>query len=291
MINDFIIFTDAASDLPTELIETHGISILPMDFEIDGKSYRHYPDGRELGYSRFYQMLRSSSMAKTSQINSSKYLHCFEPVLKRGLDILYISLSSGLSSTYQSSAIAAKELMERYPERKIYCVDSRCASVGQGMLVYHAALKKYEGLDIDELKDWLVQNRDHLCHWFTVNDLNYLKRGGRLSTSAAIVGTMLSVKPILHVDKDGHLILRGKVRGRRKSLVELADHMEKFCVSPEKQTIFIGHGDCIDDAGILASMVKQRFSIKNVAVNYIGPIIGAHTGPDVMTLCFFGSEK
>lgn len=291
MINDFIIFTDAASDLPTELIETHKISVLPMDFEIDGKSYRHYPDGRELGYSEFYQMLRSGSMARTSQINSSKYLYCFEPVLKRGRDILYLSLSSGLSSTYQSSAMAAKELTEKYPGRKIYCIDSRCASVGQGMLVYHAALKKQEGLDIDELKDWVVQNRDHLCHWFTVNDLNYLKRGGRLSTSAAIVGMILSVKPILHVDKDGHLILRGKVRGRRKSLVEIVDHMEKFCVSPEKQTIFIGHGDCIDDAGILASMVEQRFALKNIAVSYIGPIIGAHTGPDVMTLCFFGSEK
>ncbi|MFZ3131797.1 MAG: DegV family protein [Desulfosporosinus sp.] len=140
MINDFIIFTDAASDLPTEWIETHEISVLPMHFEIDGKSYRHYPNGREPGYSKFYQMLRSGIMAKTSQINSSKYLYCFEPVLKRGLDILYISLSSGLSGACQSSAMAAKELMERYPERKIYCIDSRCASVGQGMLVYHAAL-------------------------------------------------------------------------------------------------------------------------------------------------------
>ena len=291
MINDLIIFADFASDLPTELIETHKISVLPMDFEIDGKSYRHYPDGRELGYSEFYQMLRSGIMAKTSLVNSLEYLNYFEPVLKRGLDILYISLSSGLSGTYQSSAIAAKELMERYPKRKIYCVDSRCASVGQGMLVYHAALKKQEGLDIDELKDWVVQNRDHLCHWFTVNDLNYLKRGGRLSASSVIVGTILSVKPILHVDKDGHLILRGKVRGRRKSLVEVVDHMEKFCVSPEKQMIFIGHGDCIDDAGILASMVEQRFALKNIAVSYVGPIIGAHTGPEVMTLCFFGSEK
>ncbi|NPV89678.1 MAG: DegV family protein [Firmicutes bacterium] len=290
-MSDFIIFTDAASDLPTELIETHGISVLPMYFEIDGRSYRHYPDGRELGYSRFYQILRSGIMAKTSLVNSLEYLNYFEPVLKRGLDILYISLSSGLSGTYQSSVIAAKELMERYPERKVYCIDSRCASVGQGMLVYHAALKKYEGLDIDELKDWVVQNRDHLCHWFTVNDLNYLKRGGRLSTSAAIVGTMLSVKPILHVDKDGHLILRGKVRGRRKSLVELAEHMEKFCVRPEKQTIFIGHGDCIDDTGILASIIKQRFALKDVAISYVGPIIGAHTGPEVMVLCFFGSEK
>jgi DegV family protein with EDD domain len=290
-MSDFIIFTDAASDLPTELIETHEISVLPMDFEIDGKSYRHYPDGRELGYSEFYQMLRSGSMARTSQINSSKYLYCFEPVLKRGRDILYLSLSSGLSSTYQSSAMVAKELMEKYPERKVYCIDSRCASVGQGMLVYHAALKKQEGFNIDKLRDWVVQNRDHLCHWFTVNDLNHLKRGGRLSASSAVVGTILSVKPILHVDKDGHLIPRGKVRGRRKSLVELADRMEKFCVSPEKQTIFIAHGDCINDAGILASIIEQRFALKNVAVSYAGPIIGAHTGPDVMTLCFFGSEK
>lgn len=291
MINDFIIFTDAAADLPTKLIETHKIFVLPMHFEINGKSHQHYPDGRELGYSEFYQMLRSGITATTSQINSAKYLRGFEPVLKCGLDILYISFSSGLSGTYQSSVIAAKELEERYPKRKIYCIDSRCASVGEGMLVYHAALKKHEGLDIDELRDWVIQYRDHLCHWFTVNDLNYLKRGGRVSATSAIAGTILSVKPILHVDKDGHLILREKVRGRRKSLGELVEHMEKFCVRPEKQTIFIGHGDCIDDAGILASIVEQRFAPKNIVVNYIGPIIGAHTGPDVMTLCFFGSEK
>jgi DegV family protein with EDD domain len=291
MINDYAIFTDAASDLPTELINNHNISVIPMSFEIEGKSYKHYPDGRELGYSKFYEMLRSGSMAKTSQINSSDFGEHFEPALKCGLDILYIAFSSGLSGTYQSSIIAAEELMERYPERKVYCVDSRCASTGQGMLVYHAALKKHEGLGIDELHDWVLQNRNHLCHWFTVNDLNHLKRGGRLSASSAIVGTMLSVKPILHVDKEGHLILRGKARGRRKSLGELVERMEKFCVKPEEQTVFIVHGDCIKDAGILASIVKQRFAIKNVVISNVGPIIGAHTGPDMIGVFFFGSEK
>ena len=223
MKNDYVIFTDAASDLPAELVNDHHISVIPMHFEMEGKSYQHYPDGRELGYSKFYEMLRSGNMAKTSQINSSDFRDYFEHVLKCNLDILYIAFSSGLSGTYQSSIIAAEELMERYPGRKVYCVDSRCASAGQGMLVYHAALKKQEGSDIDELNDWVLQNRNHLCHWFTVSDLNYLKRGGRVSASSAVLGTMLSVKPILHVDTEGHLILREKTRGRRKSLESLAD--------------------------------------------------------------------
>ena len=192
MINGYVIFTDAASDIPETIIDDHNISVIPMHFEIRGKNYKHYPDGRELDYFKFYEMLRAGDTAKTSQINSAEFIDYFEPVLNRGLDILYIAFSSGLSGTYQSSVIAAEELMKRYPAQKIYCVDSRCASTGQGMLVYYAAMKKDEGLDIDELKNWVIQNRDYLCHWFTVNDLNYLKRGGRLSASAAIVGTMRS---------------------------------------------------------------------------------------------------
>ncbi len=290
MINDYVIFTDAASDLPEEFINNR-FCVIPMHFEIDGKNYKHYPDGRELEYFKFYEMLRSGNIAKTSQINSSDFKDYFEPVLKRGLDILYIAFSSGLSGTFQSSIIAAKELAERYPEQKVYCVDSRCASVGQGMLVYHAAMKKDEGLDIDGLKEWVFQNRDHLCHWFTVNDLNHLKRGGRLSASAALVGTMLSVKPILHVDMEGHLVLRGKVRGRLKSLGELVEYMGEFCVKPKEQAIFIGHGDCINDAVTLATMVKKRFEVKEFSISNIGPIIGSHTGPDFLGLFFFGSEK
>lgn len=291
MGRDYVIFTDAASDLPAELVEAHNISVIPMGFEMGDKSYRHYPDGRELGYREFYQMLRSGSTATTSLINSSQFLTYFESTLKCGLDILYISFSAGLSGTYQASTIAAKELAERYPERKVHCVDSRCASVGQGMLVYHAALRKHEGLDIDGLKDWTLQNRDRLCHWFTVNDLSHLERGGRLSASSAIFGTMLSIKPILHVDKEGHLVLRGRMRGRRKSLESLVEHMGESCIEPEEQTIFIGHGDSINDAVILSDMVKARFVVRKVVISDIGPIIGAHTGPDFLGLFFFGSEK
>lgn len=291
MKNDYVIFTDAASDLPAELIDAHHISVIPMHFEMEGKSYQHYPDGRELGYSKFYEMLRSGEMAKTSQINSSDFWDYFEPVLKSGLDILYIAFSSGLSGTYQSSVIATKELMEKYPEQKVYCVDSRCASAGQGMLVYHAALKKQEGLNIDELNDWVLQNHNHLCHWFTVNDLNHLKRGGRLSAASAIVGTMLSVKPILHVDEEGGLVLREKTRGRRKSLESLVAHMEESCIKPKEQTIFIGHGDSFNDAVILSNMVKQKFAVKDVIISNVGPIIGTHTGPDIIGLFFFGSGK
>jgi len=291
MINDYVIITDAASDLPTELLKHHNIAVIPMNFEIDSKSYKHYPDGKELGYTQFYEMLRSGNVAKTSQINISDFTYCFDPILNYGLDILYIAFSSGLSGTYQSSVIAAKELMEKYPGRKLYCVDSRCASAGQGMLVYHAALKKQEGPDIDTLTDWVLQNRNHLCHCFTVNDLNHLKRGGRLNASSAIVGSMLSVKPILQVDQEGRLALNGKVRGCLKSLRELVERMEKFCVNPEEQTIFIAHGDCMNDADTLASMIKEKFAIKNVIISYTGPIIGAHTGPDMIGVFFFGSSK
>jgi DegV family protein with EDD domain len=291
MKNDYVIFTDAASDLPMELVKDHHISVIPMDFKIKGKNYKHYPDGRELGYCEFYQMLRSGNLAITSQINNSEFLHYFEPVLRYDLDILYISLSSGLSGTYQSSIIAAEELMEKYPGRKVYCVNSRCASTGQGVLVYHAALKKHEGLDIDELHDWVFLNRNQVCHWFTVNDLNHLKRGGRLSTSSAIVDTMLSVKPILHVDDEGHLVMKGKIRGRRKSLEELVGCIKKFCIKPEKQTVYISHGDCLNDAEILSTMVKRELAVKDVIINNAGPIIGSHTGPDFIGLFFFGSEK
>lgn len=293
MIEDYVIFTDAASDFPAELIGMHNISVIPMNFEINSENYKHYPDGRELGYHEFYQMLRLGAIASTSLINLSEFLLFFEPILKYGQDIIYIAFSSGLSNTYFTSTTAAKYLMDKYPERKVYCVDSLCASLGEGMLVYHAALKKNEGLNIDDLKDWVLENRNHLCHWFTVDDLNYLKRGGRLSAASAVLGTALSVKPILHVDSEGHLILNEKIRGRRKSLRSLLEHMEKSCIKPEEQTIFIGHGDSIDDATLLSSMIKANYGsiFKNIIISNIGPIIGAHTGPDLIALFFFGSEK
>jgi DegV family protein with EDD domain len=290
MGDNYAIFTDAASDLPTELIEKHKLFVLPIHFDIGGKNYQHYPDGRELGYADFYSMLRSGAIARTSQINNWEYQQFFEPAVKCGLDIIYICFSSALSGMYNASVAAASELMERYPGRKVYCIDSRCASAGEGMLVHYAALKKQEGLSLEELKEWVVQERDHLCHWFTVDDLNYLKKGGRLSSSSAIIGTMLAVKPILHVNKDGQLVPRGKVRGRRKALTEIAERMEKSCVKPQEQTVFIGHGDCIHDAETVSSLVKQRLGVKDVVISYIGPIIGAHTGPDVLTLCFFGEK-
>ena len=290
-MNDYVIFTDAASDLPINLINDYEISVIPMRFEIGGDSYRHYPDDRELGYFNFYEMLRGGYVAKTSQIASLDFVEYFTPALKYGLDILYIAFSSGLSGTYQSSVIAAEELKEKFPERKIYCVDSRCASAGQGMLVYHAAIKKRKGFNIEALKDWVVQHRDHMCHWFTANDLIYLKRGGRLSASVAIFGTMLSVKPILHVNAEGRLALSGKVRDRLKSLVALVDQMEKSCVKTKRQTIFIGHGDCIKDAVMLAEMLKKRLAVTDITICNMGPITVSHAGPDLIGLYFFGSEK
>ena len=187
--------------------------------------------------------------------------------------------------------MAAKELREEYKDRKIYIIDSLAASMGEGLLVYHAVMKKREGLSIDELKDWLIENRNKLCHWFTVDDLHHLKRGGRVSSAAAVMGSMLGIKPVLHVDDEGHLIPVEKVRGRRKSLDRLVDHMEDSCIDPHNQVIFISHGDCIDDVNYIKDQINKRLKPKDIVVNYVGPVIGSHSGPGTMAIFFIGKQK
>ncbi len=290
-MKDYCIITDATSDMPVALIEQMNITVIPMSFEIAGMNYLHYPDGRELSPASFYQMLRSGETATTAQINFTEYFDCFERIFKQKKDILYICFSSALSSTYQSSLMAAKELMEKYPDRRIFCIDSLCASAGEGMLAYYAVLKKNEGYDIDRLREWVLDQRHQLCHWFTVADLGHLKRGGRISQVAATLGTALSIKPILHVDKKGQLTCIGKVRGRQKSIEALITQMENTCISPQEQVVFIAHGDCIDDATHLAATIKSRLQVKDVVITHIGPIIGSHTGADALTLFFFGTER
>ena len=202
-----------------------------------------------------------------------------------------ISFSSALSTTYQSACIAAEEMKERFPERKILVVDSLCASLGQGLLAYYAARKRDEGLGLEELKAWLEDNKLHLCHWFTVNDLMYLKRGGRINAATAIMGTMLSIKPILHVDNEGHLISVGKARGRKASIAALADKAAELGQGYDNSLMFISHGDCPEDAQALADMVRTRFGIDTIMIGYIGPVIGTHSGPGTLALFFFGSPR
>ncbi len=290
-MRDYCIVTDSTCDLPANIVTDLGITVIPMEFQLDGTTYLNYPDGRDYDFHAFYDALRAGKASTTSQVNYQTFLDTFTPILESGRDILYLAFSSGLSGTYNGSVIAANDLMEKYPGSKVISVDTLAASVGEGLLVYAAAKKREEGLSLDELAQWVTDNRLHLCHWFTVDDLNHLKRGGRVSPAVAIIGTALGIKPVMHVDDEGHLIPVSKVRGRRKSLDALVEHMAETCDKPESQTIFIGHGDSKEDAEYVAKLVRQKFKVKNIILNYIGPVIGSHSGPGTLALFFFGTHR
>ena len=290
-MRDYCIVTDSTCDLPANIVTDLGITVIPMEFQLDGTTYLNYPDGRDYDFHAFYDALRAGKASTTSQVNYQTFLDTFTPILESGRDILYLAFSSGLSGTYNGSVIAANDLIEKYPGSKVISVDTLAASVGEGLLVYTAAKKREEGLSLDELAQWVTDNRLHLCHWFTVDDLNHLKRGGRVSPAVAIIGTALGIKPVMHVDDEGHLIPVSKVRGRRKSLDALVEHMAETCDKPESQTIFIGHGDSKEDAEYVAKLVRQKFKVKNIILNYIGPVIGSHSGPGTLALFFFGTHR
>ncbi|MHC1721097.1 MAG: DegV family protein [Clostridiaceae bacterium] len=290
-MSNYVIITDSTSDLPQKIVEEMDIKVIPMSFEIGGKSYLNYPDGRELDPHEFYEMLRRGKTAVTSLINTTSFMECFEPFVKEGYDILYVAFSSALSGTYNSSLIAADMLNEKYKGSKIICVDSKAASMGEGLLVYTAAKLKERGMGLEELYKWIMDNRLKLCHWVTVNDLNHLKRGGRINPLTATIGTALNVKPILHVDDEGCLVPAGSVRGRKKSLHTLIEHMKETITNPEEQVIFIGHGDSLEEALYLAEIAKKDVKVKDVVTGYIGPVIGSHSGPGIMTVHFFGTKR
>lgn len=290
-MDNYMILTDTTTDLPQEFADELGIKAMPLSFKMEDKNYYNYLDYREYPIDKFYSKLREGKLAVTAQVNVSEFISAFKEYLDKGLDILYIAFSSGLSGTYNSAQVAAKELREEYKDRKIYIIDSLAASMGEGLLVYHAVMKKREGFSIDELKDWLIENRNKLCHWFTVDDLHHLKRGGRVSSAAAVMGSMLGIKPVLHVDDEGHLIPVEKVRGRRKSLDRLVDHMEDSCIDPHNQVIFISHGDCIDDVNYIKDQINKRLKPKDIVVNYVGPVKGSHSGPGTMAIFFIGKQK
>lgn len=290
-MKDYIIITDSCCDLTPALADSADLAVIPLIVTIEGKEYRNMLDGSEIDSKAFYDKLRAGTTATTSAINPDVFNSVFEDALKAGKDILYLAFSSGLSSTYHASTIAADELKEKYPDSKIYCVDTLAASMGQGLLVYLAAEKKKDGATIEEVRDFVEQNKLNLCHWFTVDDLNHLKRGGRVSAATALVGTMLNIKPILHVDDEGHLINVGKARGRKASIESLFAHMKESAINPSEQTVFISHGDCEEDALTLKKMVEKEFSPKGIEINTIGPVIGAHSGPGTLALFFLGDKR
>lgn len=287
-MNDYIIFTDSTCDLDDKHIADLGIKVIPFNFIFKGKAYH---DGCGMTYKEFYDLLREKHNVTTSQITVETFIQTFEPYLKQGKDILYISFSSGLSGTYASAKISANDLLERYPNRKVIVIDSLSASMGEGLLVHYAANKKKDGLSIDELAEWIEKNKLNVCHWFTVDDLFHLKRGGRLSSSAAILGTMLGVKPVMQVDNEGHLTLIEKARGRKASLISLVDHMKQTAQLTSDDVVFISHGDSIDDANIVKDLVLQAFNVKEIKINYIGSVIGSHSGPGTVALFFMGKNR
>ena len=256
---NFALMTDSASDLSAQLADELSLTVLPLTVTVDGHNYANYLDEREISAKQLYAMLREGKIATTSAANTGTFIQAFEEHLKQGKDVLYLGFSSGLSSTFSAAATAAQELRERYPERKIYAVDTLCASLGQGLLVYHAAKKAQAGCSIEEVAKFVEDNRLNLCHWFTVDDLNHLRRGGRLSATSAVVGTVLNIKPVLHVDDAGHLVNVSKVRGRKKSIVAMVDEMEATAFDPGNQVIFISHGDCAEDAELLASKPAEPY--------------------------------
>lgn len=290
---EYVIITDSTCDLTPELIEELDIVVIPMEFTMaEGEVYKNYPDGRELGFQAFYDRVRAGAQPKTNQINAATYMEVAAPYLDRGQDVLILAFSSALSGTYQSSVLAVEELREKYPDRQIYTVDTLSASMGEGLLVYHAAKKREEGLSVSELARWVEENRLRLCHWFTVDDLNHLKRGGRVSSAAALFGTILGIKPVLHVDDAGRLIPREKVRGRRSSLEALVKHMRETIDPAEgEQTVFISHGDCEPDVKYLIDLIRAQVPVKEIKVGYIGPVIGAHSGPGTVAVFYLGTTR
>lgn len=290
-MSTYTIITDSTTDLTPALIQDLELQVIPMCYIMDGKTYRNIPGGGSMDEPAFYQKLRNGIMSTTTQINSDEFIQVFTPLLEAGQDILYIAFSSGLSGTCQSALIAKRQLQETFPERRIEVFDSLCASMGEGLLVYLAAKRRMAGESMDQVLSWLQENVLSLCHWFTVDDLNHLKRGGRVSTATAFVGTMLGIKPVLHADNEGHLIPVTKVRGRKQSLDALVKQMEETVVNPEEQTVFISHGDCLEDAKYVEEKIKTKLGVKEVVINYIGPVIGAHSGPGTVALFFLGKER
>lgn len=287
-MREYCLFTDSGCDLTDELIEKCGISVIELEAFVDDKPYKLGESGT---IKDFYDMLRNKSGSKTSAVNFDTIEGRFEEVLKQDKDILYIGFSSGLSATTQNAMIAANELSEKYPDNKIYIVDTLAASLGQGMLVYLAAMKKDRGADIDEVRNYLESIKLKLAHWFTVDDLFFLKRGGRVSATTALIGTALGIKPVLHVDDNGKLISISKTRGRKNSIDALFDRMKETAVPGENDTVFISHGDCHEDAQYLAERVKNELGVKEVIIGYVGPVIGAHSGPGTLALFFIADKR
>ena len=287
----YIIFTDVTSDLPAEEIQTYNIQVLPMYYKLSGQDALCEGGWTDERLHSFYDRLRGGETVSTSQVTPTMYEVYFTPWLEKGRDILYICFSSGLSGSYQSACVAAPLLMERFPGRKVVVCDSLGATFGEGLAVLQAAQNREQGLAIEDNARWVNDHVLNNVHWFTVDDLMFLKRGGRISAATAILGTTLQIKPVMHVDDEGHLVPVEKAQGRRSSLKAIAKKMQESGVGLESQTVYIGHGDAKSDAEFLAEVIRKTVPVQSIHIGMISPVIGAHSGPGTIALFFVGSRR
>ena len=290
-MKNFKIITDSSCDLTPALIEELDLHVVPLSVLINDKVYVNYPDERDIKFADYYDMLRQELMGKTSAANVYDFTNAMEPYLKEGKDVLHIAFTSGLSGTYNSCRIAAEELREEYPDRKIIVVDSLCAASGGGMLLYKALELKEQGKSFDEIVTWVEENKLHVCHDVTVDDLFHLHRGGRVSKASAVLGTIIKIKPIIHVNDEGKLIVIGKERGRKKALQTLVERMEEKSKGFENDIVMITHGDALEDAEYVKGLIEERFGIHNIMINPLGTVIGSHTGPGVISIFYMGNRN
>lgn len=287
-MNEFVIVSDSTVDLPKEYLKKKQVPIISLSYVMDGVTYEEM---NGLSHKEFFEKLRAGSLPTTSQINPEQAREALEPFAKEGKDILYIGFSSGLSGSYNSVRMAAEELREEYPEIEIIAIDSLCACMGEGLLLHKALQLKEQGVAMKEIADWVERNKLHICHNVTVDDLNHLHRGGRISKTTAVVGSMIKIKPIIHMSDEGKLVVIGKERGRKKSLISIVDRMEKQMQGYENDIVMITHGDCIEDAEFVKKQIEERFGIHNVMINGIGSVIGSHTGAGVVAVFFMGDKR
>ena len=285
------IITDSCCDLTQTMADELDLTVAPLTVNYKGQEYQNFLDGRSLDTHEFYMGLREGELTSTSAANPTLWAETMKPALEAGEDILVLAFSSGLSTTYNAACIAAEDLREQYPQRKIYVVDTLCASRGQGLLCYHVANRKAQGASLEEARDFAEENKLHLCHWFTVDDLHFLKRGGRVSATTAVVGSLLQIKPVMHMDNEGHLAVASKARGRKASIQAIANQIGISAYEPEKQTMFICHGDCLEDAQYLESILRETYHVPEVVTHFTGPVIGSHSGPGTLAVFFLGKER
>lgn len=288
-MRQYRLITDSTADLTASYLEERNIGVVCLSYLINGVETRD--ELKVESHRKFYAAMRENAVPITAQVTSDQFIEYFQPELEKGYDIVYVAFSSGLSGTCQGAQVAAKELKERFPERKIFVCDTLAASMGEGLIVHEAANLRDSGYSAEALYQWLEENKMNMKHWFTVKDLSYLFRGGRCSATSAFVGTLMDIKPVLDVNNEGKLIPRDRVKGRKRSIKAMMEHMREEIVNPDGQTVAISHGDCIEDAEFLASLIREEFKVKDIIINYVGSVIGAHSGPGTLALFFWGNPR